>query len=89
MRKKRNEIYKLLKVYGAENKASWWNIADAIVEREKKSRKEVVEEVREVKLERFDMAILESEDFERGFRQGFEVCWNKCLDRFNSLTKPK
>jgi len=28
----RNEIYKLLNTYNAENKASWWNIADTIVD---------------------------------------------------------
>jgi len=30
--------------------------------------------------EKFDMAIGDSRDFERGFRQGFEVCWSKILD---------
>ena len=37
-KKQREVIYKILKVYDATNKASWWNIADVIAEELKKAR---------------------------------------------------
>lgn len=31
-KKKREEIYKILKIFDATNEASWWNIASVIVD---------------------------------------------------------
>lgn len=66
---------------------------DDVWEYIQQQREEMVKALREkvynVTRERFDMAIFDSEDFERGFRQGFEVCWNKIIDKIDNYLKTK
>ena len=55
----------------------------------KRERERLRKKLERVCQEPFDMAIGDSKDFERGFKQGFEVCWNKMLDATDNLKEGK
>jgi len=55
-------------------------IEEEIAKAREEKRDEIEKILSKVTQQVFDMAIGDSEDFERGFKQGFEVCWNKMLD---------
>ena len=50
-------------------------------------RMEIEKNLSNVTQQPFDMAIGDSKDFERGFKQGFKVCWNKMLDELVKIKK--